>query len=338
MNVSKGVGMRFLTILVVSVGLLYSGYWFVGATAVERGAQSALAELQADNWTVNVADVSTRGFPSRFDTTLTDLELGTPDGSLIYRAPFLQAFALSYAPNEVIVAFANDQRLDLAGQTIEIASQALRASASVEPNTRATLETLTAEMGPIAVTSSFGWDTALSKGLAAMRRVAGEGSTYDLFADFADIALPREIAAQIENATGLPNAFQSVTFDAQAEIDRTLDRFVMLDPGKTPPRPKTLDIRGFNAQWGDTSISAMGELVFDDVGVSSGALEITAVAWDPVINALVVSERIEPDVAQTIRNVLSSMSQGKTTLTVPISFRNGLSFIGPIPIGPAPKF
>jgi len=94
---------------------LYAGYWVVGSRTVEGQAVSGLDALQSDGWTVAYSDVNTRGFPSRFDTTVTDLDLTAPDGTR-YQAPFVQALALSYRPNEVIAAFPDEQTLTIAGQ------------------------------------------------------------------------------------------------------------------------------------------------------------------------------------------------------------------------------
>jgi len=103
--------MRRLTILVIAAACLYSIYWFVGASRIEVGAKAALAQMQADGWEASHTDLATRGYPSRFDTTITELGLQPPDGSWRYTTPFAQAFALSYRPTHVIAAFADTHEL-----------------------------------------------------------------------------------------------------------------------------------------------------------------------------------------------------------------------------------
>ena len=329
--------MRFLAILVISAGLLYSGYWFIGASSVESGAGAAIEDLQADNWRIDIADVNTRGFPSRFDTTLTDVNVTTPDGALTYRAPFLQALALSYAPNKVILAFANEQTVEIAGQSLGIMSEGLKASAAVQASTSAALEDITIESGPMTVVSDVGWDTALSSVLAALRHVNGTDQTYDLYGDFKDIALPRVVAEAIGEVTPLPGALQSVRVDMRAELTAPLDRFAFAQEGAAPVLPTSLLIRRMEAKWGASRVAAEGQMTFDSMGSAVGELNVTLVEWDSVIDALVRIGAIESDLADTVRSVLSSMAQGETTLTIPVTFRNGQSFVGLIPIGPAPK-
>ncbi len=330
--------MRLLTILVATVAALYSGYWYIGATTVENGTKTALENLSRDNWEIAVGSVSTRGFPSRFDTTLKDVSIENPDGSLGYEAPFLQAFALSYAPNEVIVAFPDTQKIKTPSQAFDVASSALRASAAVKANTNATLSEVTIESGPLTVVSDVGWETAVSKGLAAVRLFDASANVYDVYGDLNDIALPSQAIDKITQVTNLPSAFQSVTIDARATLTRPLDRFVIEEQGTDFPKPKSIDLRAFDAKWGSATLSAAGNLAFDDVGVTDGQVTVTVVAWDQIIDALVATDRINVDVGQTMANVMNSMANGKSTLTIPVRFKNGLSFIGPIPVGPTPKF
>lgn len=329
--------MRFLAILVISAGLLYSGYWFVGASAVESGAEAAIEDLQADNWLIDIADVKTRGFPSRFDTTLTNVNVTTPDGALTYRARFLQALALSYAPHKVILAFANEQTVEVAGQSLGITSDELKASAAVQASTTAALDDITIESGPITVVSDVGWDTAISSALAALRHVNGTDQTYDLFGDFKDIALPRAIAEAIGDVTPLPGTLQSVRVDVRATMTAPLDRYAFAQEDAAPVLPTFLLIRSIEAKWGASRLAAEGQMTFDSLGSAVGELNVTLIEWDSVIDALVLVGVVDPDLSDTVHSVLSSMAQGEKTLTIPVTFRNGQSFVGLIPIGPAPQ-
>ena len=84
--------MRILLALVGIVSLAWGTYWFIGSAAMERGIVAWLEERRSENWQAEAAAVKTRGFPNRFDTTITDLELADPDSGIAWRAPFLQVF------------------------------------------------------------------------------------------------------------------------------------------------------------------------------------------------------------------------------------------------------
>ena len=132
--------MRKLLVLIFALAALWSGYWFVGATAVERGTQVLLDDLRAQGWQVEVADVGTRGFPNRFDTTATQVKLADPLGGFTWTAPFFQVLALSYKPNHVIAALPESQSFELPGQTLQVDSTRMRASLVVEPGTALALD------------------------------------------------------------------------------------------------------------------------------------------------------------------------------------------------------
>ncbi|HSF64747.1 MAG TPA: DUF2125 domain-containing protein, partial [Paracoccaceae bacterium] len=102
--------MRWLLWIVVAAATLWSGYWFAGSRALERGAVQAIA-MQAAQGFVSQADVSVQGFPNRFDLTLTEPRFGDPARGLVWEAPFAQLFALSYKPWHLIAAFPPEQRL-----------------------------------------------------------------------------------------------------------------------------------------------------------------------------------------------------------------------------------
>lgn len=329
--------MRFLTIFVAVLAALYSGYWFIGARAVENGAQTALADLAAGGWIVEVEDLSTRGFPSRFDTTVTDILLASPGDGFSYRAPFFQAFALSYAPNKVIAAFPEDQKLRFGLQTIDIKSDGLRASAAVEASTTTELSDVTVESGALALASDFGWDLSASKVLAAVRQTIGAENTYDVYVDTDALELPSQIAAAIAGSSALPSALETVEIDVRTGLDKPLNRFAF-EAGSNPPRPQTFELRRLTAQWGSASLEGRGELAVAADGTPDGRITLTLKAWDQVIAALVAVGAVEAGIAPTLQNMADTMAQGSDTLSVPISFQNGFMSVGPLPLGPAPKF
>lgn len=329
--------MRNLTIFVVALAVLYSGYWFVGSRAVENGARTAIADLQSQGWIVEIEDIATRGYPSRFDTTATNILLASPGDGFSYRAPFLQAFALSYAPNNVIAAFPGDQKLRIGLQTINVGSEGLRASAKVNASTSAELADVTVESGPINISSDFGWETGAAKLISAVRQTPGLEKTYDVFFDLDGLTLVDEISAVLQGKSQLPDTVETVELDLRTTLDKPLDRFAF-EAGAKPPRPETIDLRRITAVWGEATIEGRGEISIAADGTPEGRVTLTLTAWDELIGALVAFGAIQPGLAPTVQNMADTLAQGQDTLTVPISFQNGFMSVGPLPLGPAPKF
>ncbi len=105
--------MRRLTIIVLALAAIYGAYWVFGASMVERTATSRAELMRLEGWKIDYDDLSTRGFPSRFDTTVTALDVEIPSGDLAWSAPFVQALSLAYKPNEVILALPESQTITL---------------------------------------------------------------------------------------------------------------------------------------------------------------------------------------------------------------------------------
>ncbi|MFO7805526.1 MAG: DUF2125 domain-containing protein [Paracoccaceae bacterium] len=307
---------------------LYAGYWVVGSRTVEGQAVSGLEALQNDGWAVAYSDVRTRGFPSRFDTTVTDLDLTAPDGSR-YQAPFVQALALSYRPNEVIAAFPNEQTLTIAGTEIALRSDRLRASGSVGVSTDLPFREATLEGEAVAATLAGTETTVLIDSLlAAVRRADGDDPAYDAFADLRDIALPAP-------AGTLPGPVDRIMLDAQVLFDRELDRENMAEP--VPPLVTDITVNDALVVWDTMQIKATGALFVDVSGYLEGEIELRLRAWEQMLQLAADSGLIAPGVLQTYQSMASGLAQGSDELVLPLTLSDGAVRMGFVPLGPAPR-
>ncbi len=325
--------MRRLFIIVMVLSTLYGGYWFVGARAVEGGARDALADMADQGWDVAFSDLDTRGFPSRFDTTVTDLSLTAPSGLLSYQAPFLQAFALSYQPNRVIAAFPTTQTVRLGGLTLMLGSDGLRASAGVKANAGLSFDEATVEAKMLSLATDV---AGVRTGPALLAtRASAMPNAYDAYLGLERITLPDDLWQQMFPHGALPLTIDGLRLDATATLDQELNRNTLQsDPG---PVLTALKLTELVLNWGDLSVTARGALDVDQSGVVSGKITITAVAWEDLLEGLSNVGAIEPDIAQTYRNMGDLLAQGSETLTVPLTFQNGFMTLGAIPLGLAPR-
>ena len=101
--------MRALAWIVAVLTALWGGYWFVGSSALESATLRGVDDLRAQGNTLDYSDLSLQGFPNRFDMTVTDPVFVSAQNGFGWKAPFVQSFALSYRPNEVIVVFPDSQ-------------------------------------------------------------------------------------------------------------------------------------------------------------------------------------------------------------------------------------
>lgn len=324
--------MRKLTFLVVILAALYGGYWFVGSRAIENGARQGLADLRADGWDVRYTDLATAGFPSRFDTTATDLSLRSPDGLTGWDGPFVQVFALSYQPNKVIAALPQDFVLTVAGDDYAFTNDRLRASGAVRANSDLALSDITLEADQLAVTSTPLGQMTLNRGLLALRAVRDMPNRYDAYLELTDLAQNRPILMQGQ----LPDRIERFVFDGAMTFDRPLDRHGF-DGSGPEPALREVDLRNMALDVADMSLTASGKLTVDALGVPDGRITFRTAQWRQLIDYLVAFEVIDPGMQRTVTNVAQAMAAGGGELALPLSFQNGFMSIGPLPLGPAPR-
>lgn len=300
--------MRRLFVAVMVLAALYAGYWVVGSSQLERAARLALDDLAARGWQVAYSDLSTAGFPSRFDTTVTDLALASPDGAFAWEAPFLQVLALGYRPNQVIAVAPPDQVLTLGGQRLDLSAQGLRASATVGLSADLPLDHAAVESGLTAVRSSAGWGLGLDRLLAAIRRAgSGAPNAYDLYLE-ANGLRPDAVGSDL----GLLRLAATATFDRP--LDRRLAR---------PPRLLSLALTDARLAEGDVAVAAAGTLAPDARGFLAGDLTLRVENWRGLLDLLDAAGVLVHDQAPLLAGALEELAQGSPDLELPVTFRDG---------------
>jgi hypothetical protein len=316
--------MRFILGAVAVLTVIYGGYWFVGQGAVERGAAAAFAEMEARGIEATHEGISTVGFPSRFDTTVTAPRLRDPASGIGWAAPWLQVFALSYRPNAVIALLPDEQTLLLGDRTVAVAAEDIRASASVGLSPALPFDDLTVEAEAVNLTGDAGWQAGLARALVAARRAAVEAPAYDLWFEATDITLPAT------GAPDLPAVVPVLRLDGTVTLDREIDR------NTTAVRPTGLDLRNFVVDLGATGLQAEGVLTFDASGVPEGSVTITLRDWQRAIGIAVAAGIVPPGAAGMAERAAAVMAEGAADLTTALVFEAGQMRLGPLPLGPAP--
>lgn len=327
--------MRRLTILVLALAAIYSTYWFVGTRTLESTANSQVAQMLLEGWALDFDNLETHGYPSRFDTTVSGLDLLTPSGDYGVKASFVQALSLSYKPNEVILVMPDRQDVTIGGVPLTVSSDGLRASAAVAVNTDLDLTRFTAEVGQMSIDGAVGSVLSLSNALVALRPAA-EPLSYDVFADIDDLALPVNLRQILDPASNFPPALSQFTIDVNVTTDRKLDRHV-LDELKRP-QVEAFKLNGMTLAWGSLSLRGTGEVTIDGAGIPTGKITLEAQSWREMLQMAVNAGVVDSGVSRTLENMGSLWAGGSMTLSLPISFQNGMMLIGPVPAGPAPRF
>ena len=326
--------MRRLTLILLFLAAIYSGYWVIGAQATERAAATQISQLQDAGWTVSYDALDTVGYPSRFDTNVKALRVTTPDQRVTWQAPFIQALSLSYQPNAAILAFAPSQTVRIDNVPVVIASDGLRASVKVSPTPALDLDNLTGEVGALSASAEGQRLFSLTNGIAALRKAATGDAQYDAYLDLDGFALPDPLRAMLDPAGALPSAFGQVTVDARIGLTQPINRHA----SDTNPQLTQLALNGMTIAWGAMQLRGSGTLDIDDTGTPQGRITLDADNWQTMLDIAVAAGLLDASLAGTARNMAALLAGGGTQISVPVSFQNGFMSLGPIPLGPAPKF
>ena len=330
--------MRFLLGLIVIAAALWSGYWFVASSSVKGGFESWFAELQAEGWGAEYADLSVQGFPNRIDTTFTDLALADPGTGLAWDAPMFQINALSYRPNHVIAVWPEDQRIATPCDTFALGSTDMRASLVLGPDSDLTLARLILTANGVAIAPADGSGTTRVSALrlAAERGPANDAPSYrlGLSADGVAPALPLRIS--VDPTGALPDTLDALNADLTVTFDRPWDRHAIEE---ARPQPRRIKLRLAEARWGPLELQAAGDLQVDARGQPTGSITVKARNWRDILDLTVNSGALPPGFTKTLKDgvsLISQMAGNPRTLDIPLDFRRGQVFLGPVPLGPAP--
>ena len=329
---------RLFTLLLV-LAALWAGYWFVGSTALERGLAGWFEARRADGWVAETSEIRVRGFPSRFDTTLSGLELADPDTGLAWSMPFFQILALSYRPNHVIAVWPHEFTVATPEERLTVLSDRMRGSVVFEPHTGLALDRMTVEMRDVAVTSDAGWATGLTEGsLATEQAAAGPENAHRLGVQAGNVLVAEPLKASLDPADALPDRIGTLHLDATVGFDAPWDRRAIEE---RRPQPTFVDLDDLSAVWGELELRAAGELTIDADGVAEGRITVKAVNWREILGLAVAAGLVPEAISATVENalgILAGLSGPPDTLDAPLTFSDGRISFGPVPLGRAPRF
>lgn len=330
--------MRILLTLVLTVTVAWSGYWYLGSAGVQSGFALWFDERRADGWVADYSELDVKGYPNRFDTTFTDLDLADPGTGLAWKVPFFQILALSYQPNHVIAVWPGEQLIATPLQKYNLTSADMRASLVVEPTPALALDraTLTAETLLITPQQANEGTKIKALTLAVERTPVDAAPSYrlGLSADGFAPSLPWRV--QIDPKGTLPETLDALSADLTVTFDKPWDRSAI---EQARPQPQSIRVKLAEARWGQLQLQAAGRVTVDGAGIPAGTITIKARNWREILELAVKSGALPPGLAATIEDGLSLVAQlagNPRTLDFTLDLAGGQIRLAGIPIGPAP--
>jgi len=330
--------MRVLLGVVAVLAALWSGWWLIGSTAKQNAIDSWLNQRRAAGWTVAYSDFRVVGFPNRFDSRFTGLELHDPISGLGWKTPLFHILALSYRPNHIIAAFANSQIVSLPLEDVTIESSEMMASVTFEPDTLLAVRETLLRTKALRMVGESGWQMGARSLDLSTRRNAGTAFAHDVVFDAVSVAPTAAFRRNLDPKGRLPAQIARVFLDMVLGFDAPWDR-VAIESGA--PEVTRISLNGLNVVWGDLGLAGSGALDVAPDGVISGRIDLEVRNWPGVLDLFASTGVLPVETIGTIRaglTLLTSGSADPTLLRVPLILSDGAMALGPVPLGGAPYF
>lgn len=323
--------MRRLLIVVLVAALGWFAYWFIVAQTARSGYESWFDARRAEGWQADYSELQLRGFPNRIDTTFENIQLADPETGFAWDAPFFQVFALSYKPNHLIAVWPNRQTLSSPLQKLTINSEDMKASVVFAPNTNLGLRRANFATEALNITSDKRWTITADSLRLAIVQDETQDTSYQFALQGQGVVPPASLRNEL-----LPATMSALDLDATVTFDREWDLRAL---EQRRPQPTAIKLRNAKAQWGPMLFQAVGDMTTNEGGVLDGELTLRAKEWQAMVEMARDSRQIDPfviDGAEQLLRLFSSLSGPGEDIDLTLSFKNGRTYAGLLPLGSAP--
>jgi len=330
--------MRALLVVVVVLGALWSGYWFVGSTAKHAVIETWLSERKADGWTVDYSDFRVVGFPNRFDSRFHNLVLHDPNSGIGWKSPLFDILALSYQPNHIIAAFSPEQTFSTPLDTFDVRSKKMFASVTFEPDTLLGVRETRLRSKDVEISSAKGWTMAADLFNLSTRKTAGVKFSHDVVFDAINVTPTGELRTLLDPKGKLPRIIDAAHLNIALGFNAPWDR-IAIETGT--PEVTSIKVDRLDLVWGKVALGGHGDFTVATNGEISGRFVLVVRNWRHILYMLTTTGAFDRGTASAIESVMTLVTAGSddpTKIEVPLILRDGTMRLGPVMLGPAPAF
>lgn len=241
--------------------------------------------------------------------------------------------SLTYAPHRMIAVLPGEQTFATSLQSVSARSDKLRGSVAFRPTPRLELDHSTFEIGNMNVESSLGWRAHVGSAIFATRQ-ATAAFAHDVAFTARDLALPLDVPVADDV---LPPSIQTFALDTTVGFDRPWDRASV--EGENP-RITDIAVRSLDIEWGELRMTGSGSVTTGRDGYAQGSIDLKVRNWRRMLEVARATGAIDSatiGAAQAGLGLMARMGGDPETLSITLTFDDGRTRLGPIPLGPAPR-
>jgi len=324
--------MRRLISWVVILGLGHAILWVGTASLISAGAPKAVEKVAQQGWQITYNTIETSGYPARLNTQVQGPVVTSPDQSWTWQAPRLDMTFQSLQPNRVDVRLPAQQTITVQGQVLNVTSDGLLTFAHTGLQASLPLQATGATVQSATLASDQGWNLRTGPIDAQLTAKETGEAEYAVIIDANDIRLPRAWVRPLDPNRVLRRAAIELHVQADLAFDAPLDRH------NPEPVLRGLDLHMVQFAWGDVVITSTGKLRIGRNGVPRGVITLTTADWQVLIDLLSGTGVVPPRMARTLAGMAGALADDTGQLALPLNFKDGFMSLGPLPLGPAPRF
>lgn len=330
---------KLLAAVLVILPIAWGVWWRIAAGAQEAAIEDWLAAQRARGWQAEAAAIDVAGFPNRLDATLDAPAFADVEAGWSWRGDFLDILQVIYDPAFMVVVFPPEAEVALPGARARLTADRMRASLRVADGGTMALERLSAEAALVGLAAEAGWTASVETASAHVLAAPGAGpeNAYRFRLEASRLRPPGFLRRLADPEGALPPVIETVVVDGRAAFEAPLDRaaFEVAAPPVT-----ALSLTEARAVWGELDLAATGSVSADGEGYAEGEFDISARNWREMIAAAVAAGVMPGALGDTLERGLyfvARLGGDPERLAVTLTFSGGLTRIGPVPIGPAPR-
>ena len=320
----------FVLLMLLTLG--YGGYWMVAKSRLETEIDARADAMRRAGYTVEMEGRRLDGFPFRLRLTLPNVRIASPAGWSL-GAPSFEAQAYLHDPGHWV--FLAPQGLTInrpKGGGLTVKGEALRASlvGLGGPNWRGAAEGVKLAFAPATGAAPFSlaaaerMDLNIKPGDAdqVMMLIRLQGGKAGAGALLQRMAADAPVTGLLDLKATKAAAFQGASFGEAAKAWSTAGGQVEI--------VRTELQGGTVAAWAKGGVLTAGR-----DGRLQGSIPLEMRQAAKSLGAL-AGQPLDPNTARTAASIAAARDQGGSA-TLNLVFQAGVTTLGPVPIGPAPK-
>lgn len=324
----KRFAIPLLAILIV-LGL-YSAYWVYARSEIVRYVEAWEAAQIEAGFSIDHNDLRVGGYPYRFSVSAENVVMRAPeiDGGWVLELNAFEANAMPYDFSHWIISLGDTVRFQQGDQGLALTTENARFSVSgadgVTQRIGSQITNLQIESlgsAPVSVTD-----------VEALRLSAATGESGDmtirLQLDGVQLA-----AEQIDPILAGSFGDHITQLQADVVISQWPELARSADLGTWARAGGVYSLREFHIGWGRLNMDAEGEMGLDEALRPTGRISLNILDPEAVVDAMIESGAISEENSGALRLVAQSAPRSDAGTAIPLSFRNGGVYFGPVRLG-----